>query len=33
MCQAIEMHLAGLKEDGVPIPDSHSVAEYIALPE
>ena len=32
MYQAIEMHLQGLKEDKLPIPESHAIAEYFALP-
>jgi len=32
MHSAIEMHIQGLKEDGLPIPESHSFAEYIAIP-
>jgi predicted RNase H-like HicB family nuclease len=31
--QAIEMHLQGLVEDGLPIPVPRTVAEYIAVPE
>jgi predicted RNase H-like HicB family nuclease len=31
--QAIEMHLQGLIEDGLPIPASRAVAEYVAVPE
>jgi predicted RNase H-like HicB family nuclease len=31
MHQAIELHLEGLKEDGLPIPKSHSSAEYFAV--
>jgi predicted RNase H-like HicB family nuclease len=31
MHQAIEMHLEGLREDGLPIPRSHSSAEYVAV--
>ena len=31
MHQAIELHLEGLKEDGLPIPKSHSSAEYVAV--
>jgi predicted RNase H-like HicB family nuclease len=31
MHQAIEMHVRGLLEDKLPIPESHSVAEYIAV--
>lgn len=33
MCEAIEMHLQGLMEDGLPIPAGDSFAEYIAVPE
>lgn len=29
--QAIQMHLEGLREDCLPIPDSSAVAEYIAV--
>ena len=32
MHDAIEMHVQGLREDNVPIPDSQSFAEYIAVP-
>jgi predicted RNase H-like HicB family nuclease len=32
MYEAIELHLRGLKEDNLPIPESTSSAEYIALP-
>lgn len=28
---AMEMHVRGLKEDGLPIPESTSLAEYIAV--
>lgn len=31
MHQAIELHLEGLREDGLPIPKSHSSAEYVAV--
>lgn len=31
MYEAIELHLKGLKEDGLSIPQSSSFAEYIAL--
>ena len=31
MYEAIELHLQGLKEDGVSIPQSTSFAEYIAV--
>lgn len=29
---AIEMHLEGMREDGDPIPEPTTVAEYIAIP-
>lgn len=29
--QAIHMHIEGLKEDGHPIPGSHTQAEYVAI--
>lgn len=32
MHKAIEIHLDGLREDGLPIPRSHSSAEYVAVP-
>ena len=31
MYEAIELHLQGLKEDGLPIPHSTSFAEYVAI--
>jgi predicted RNase H-like HicB family nuclease len=31
MHEAIEMHVRGLLEDELPIPESHSFAEYIAV--
>jgi len=31
MHQAIEMHIQGLLEDGIPIPEPHALAEYIAV--
>lgn len=31
MYEAIELHLKGLKEDGLSIPQSSSFAEYIAV--
>ncbi len=31
MHTAIEMHLAGLKEDNLPVPRPRSIAEYIAV--
>jgi predicted RNase H-like HicB family nuclease len=32
MHQAIQMHVAGLREDGLPIPKSSSTAEIVAVP-
>ena len=29
--EAIELHIRGLKADGLPIPKSHSGAEYVAI--
>jgi predicted RNase H-like HicB family nuclease len=29
MCQAMDMHLRGLREDGLPIPEPSSIAEYV----
>ncbi len=31
MQEAIKMHIEGLKEDDLPIPESHSFAKYIAV--
>ncbi len=31
MYQAIEMHIKGLREDGLPVPESTSLAEYVAV--
>ena len=31
MYQAIEMHVNGLREDGLPVPESTSFAEYMAI--
>ena len=31
MHEAIEMHVRGLREDNLPIPESHSLAEYVAV--
>jgi len=31
MREAIEMHIAGLLEDGLPIPEQQSLAEFIAV--
>ena len=32
MHEAIEMHVHGLLEDGLPVPRSYSSAEYVAVP-
>lgn len=32
MYEAIQMHVRGLLEDGLPIPTSQSSAEYVAIP-
>jgi predicted RNase H-like HicB family nuclease len=32
MHAAIEMHVRGLVEDNLPVPQAHSFAEYIAIP-
>ena len=32
MHAAIDMHVRGLLEDKLPVPQSHSYAEYIAIP-
>ena len=31
MFEAIEFHIHGLKEDKIPIPEPHSVAEYVVI--
>ena len=31
MYQAMEMHIKGLREDGLPVPESNSFAEYVAM--
>jgi predicted RNase H-like HicB family nuclease len=31
MHEAIEMHVSGLIEDGLPVPESNSFAEYVAV--
>ncbi|MFH1149161.1 MAG: type II toxin-antitoxin system HicB family antitoxin [Actinomycetota bacterium] len=33
MHEALELHVKGLIEDGQPVPDSSSFAEYIAIAE
>ena len=32
MHEAIQLHVRGLVDDGLPIPESESFAEYIAVP-
>lgn len=32
MVQAIQMHVDGLREDGLPVPESASTAEFVLLP-
>jgi predicted RNase H-like HicB family nuclease len=32
MYEAIEMHVRGLQEDNLPVPESTSFAEYVAVP-
>ena len=32
MYEAIAFHIEGLKEDGLPVPDRETSAEYIVLP-
>lgn len=31
MHEAVELHIKGLQEDNLPIPESHSLAEYVAV--
>jgi predicted RNase H-like HicB family nuclease len=31
MQEAIEMHVKGLKEDNLPVPEPSSIAEYVAV--
>ena len=31
MHQAVEMHIKGLREGGLPVPESTSFAEYVAI--
>jgi len=33
MHEAVELHIRGMKEDNLPIPESYSFAEYIAVNE
>jgi predicted RNase H-like HicB family nuclease len=33
MYEAIELHIQGLLEDNLPIPESNSFAEYVAVNE
>jgi predicted RNase H-like HicB family nuclease len=32
MHEAIELHIKGMREDNLPIPESNSFAEYVAVP-
>ena len=32
MYEAIQMHVRGLLDDGLPVPSSEAVAEYVAIP-
>lgn len=32
MYEAIQLHLAGMREDGEPIPESTTLAEYVVIP-
>jgi predicted RNase H-like HicB family nuclease len=31
MHEAIDLHIKGLQEDNLPVPESHSIAEYVAV--
>jgi Uncharacterized conserved protein len=31
MYEAIQLHIEGLREDGLPIPESSSIAEYVLV--
>ena len=31
MYEAIQLHIEGLREDGLPIPNSTSIAEYVVI--
>lgn len=31
MYEAIQLHIEGLREDGLPIPDSTAIAEYVVV--
>lgn len=33
MLEAIQLHLEGMREDGLPVPPSTAVAEYLVIPE
>lgn len=33
MHKAIQMHIRGLREDRLPVPKPHTIAEFIAIPE
>ena len=32
MREAVEMHVKGLREDNLPVPESQSFAQYVAIP-
>lgn len=32
MYEAIQLHLEGMREDGLPIPESSALAEYVMVP-
>ena len=32
MCEAVDLHVRGLLEDKLPVPQSRSFAEYVAIP-
>jgi predicted RNase H-like HicB family nuclease len=31
MHEAIDLHIKGLQKDNLPVPESHSIAEYVAV--
>jgi predicted RNase H-like HicB family nuclease len=31
MYEAIQLHIEGLREDGIPVPNSTSIAEYVVV--
>jgi predicted RNase H-like HicB family nuclease len=32
LCEAIELHIAGMREDGLPVPEPSSVVRYLDVP-